>query len=116
MFLASLRLGVRLFFQTIDDPGNAVLDQRRVEVDKQAKPLVGQPQILFHHLIDGFQNRDLRVLVADLQKCAHPGCNCLATKNSKYCGTYCEGAAGRPSIACACGHPECSAPEKVTGS
>ena len=28
----------------------------------------------------------------------------------EYCGTYCEGSAGRPSIACNCGHPECSAP------
>ena len=45
-----------------------------------------------------------------LEKCAHPGCNCPAAKNSKYCGTYCEGSAGRPSIACNCGHPECSAP------
>jgi hypothetical protein len=41
---------------------------------------------------------------------AHPGCNCPAAKNSKYCGTYCEASAGRPSIACNCGHPECSAP------
>jgi hypothetical protein len=36
---------VRFFFQSIDDTGNAVLDQRRVEVDQQAKPFVGQPQI-----------------------------------------------------------------------
>ena len=35
-----------------------------------------------------------------LEKCAHPGCNCPAAKNSKYCGTYCEGSAERPSIAC----------------
>jgi hypothetical protein len=36
---------VRLFFQSIDDTGNAILDERRVEVDRQAKPLVGQPRI-----------------------------------------------------------------------
>jgi len=47
-----------------------------------------------------------------IQKCAHPGCNCPAGKDSKYCGAYCEGTAGRPSIACACGHLECSAPER----
>lgn len=45
MFLASLRLGVRLFFHAVDDAGNAVLDQCRVEVDEQAKPLVSQSQI-----------------------------------------------------------------------
>jgi len=57
-------------------------------------------------------------VMADNQskKCAHPGCNCSAAKNSKYCGTYCEGAAQRPSIACGCGHPECSEPAGVRGS
>jgi hypothetical protein len=43
--LASLRLGVRFFFQSIDDTSDAILDQGRVEVDQQAKPLVGQPQV-----------------------------------------------------------------------
>jgi len=45
VFLASLRLCVRLFFQSIDDTGYAVLDERSIEVDQQAKPFVGQPQI-----------------------------------------------------------------------
>ena len=36
---------MRLFFQAIDETRNAVLDQRRVEFDEQAKPLVGQAQI-----------------------------------------------------------------------
>jgi hypothetical protein len=36
---------VRVFVQAVDDTGNTVLDQRRVEVDQQAKTLVGQPQI-----------------------------------------------------------------------
>ena len=46
-----------------------------------------------------------------IEKCAHPGCNCPAAKGSKYCGAYCEGSAGRPSIACNCNHPECTADE-----
>jgi hypothetical protein len=45
------------------------------------------------------------------EKCAHPGCNCPAAKGSKYCGAYCEGSAGRPSIACNCNHPACAAGE-----
>ena len=36
---------VRLFFQPIDDTGYAVFDERCVEVDQQAEPFVGQPQI-----------------------------------------------------------------------
>jgi hypothetical protein len=43
-----------------------------------------------------------------VHKCAHPGCDCPAAKDSKYCGAYCEGSANRPSIACNCGHAECS--------
>ena len=45
MFLASLRLCVRVFFQSIDDTRNAVLDRRRVEVDRQTKPLICRPRI-----------------------------------------------------------------------
>jgi len=43
------------------------------------------------------------------EKCAHPGCNCPAAKRSKYCGAYCQASASRPSIACNCGHSECTA-------
>ena len=45
VFLASLRLCVRVFLPSLDDTEKAVLDQRRVEVDRQANSLVGQPQI-----------------------------------------------------------------------
>ena len=48
-----------------------------------------------------------------IEKCAHPGCNCPAAPDSKYCGAYCEGSAGRPSIACNCRHAECAAGETV---
>ena len=34
-----------LFSQSIDDTANAVLDQRRVEVDQQAETLVGKSEI-----------------------------------------------------------------------
>jgi len=44
VILASLRLCERFFFQSIDNTGDAGLDQGRVEVDRQAKPLVGQFQ------------------------------------------------------------------------
>ena len=45
VFLASLRLCVRLFFQPIDDTGYAVLDERSIEIDQQAQSFVGQPQM-----------------------------------------------------------------------
>jgi hypothetical protein len=63
VFLASLRLSERFFFQSIDDTGDAVLDQRRVEVDQQAKPLVSQFQIgqklLFVNGREGLDRLDL---------------------------------------------------------
>ena len=40
-------------------------------------------------------------------KCAHPICNCVAAKDSKYCSTYCETAKDTTDIACDCGHPGC---------
>ena len=53
----------RLFFQSIDDTGDAVLDQRSVEVDQQAKSLIGQPKIgqklLFVHRRENLNRLDL---------------------------------------------------------
>jgi hypothetical protein len=46
-----------------------------------------------------------------IEKCAHPGCNCPATKKNKYCSDYCESIGKQPSIACNCGHVECAAGE-----
>ncbi|HEX4274758.1 MAG TPA: hypothetical protein VHZ74_05360 [Bryobacteraceae bacterium] len=43
------------------------------------------------------------------EKCAHPSCNCMAAKDSKYCGALCEGNAGKPDIICGCGHAACEA-------
>jgi hypothetical protein len=40
-------------------------------------------------------------------QCAHPGCNCSATSDSKYCSAYCETTAFE--TICGCGHAECSA-------
>jgi hypothetical protein len=38
---AAWRLGVNIFFESIDNPRDAVLDEDHVEVDQQAKTLVG---------------------------------------------------------------------------
>jgi len=63
VFLASLRLCERLFFQAIDDTGDAVLNQRSIEVDQQAQAFVGQPQIgeklLFVNRREDFDRLDL---------------------------------------------------------
>jgi hypothetical protein len=48
------------------------------------------------------------------QKCGHPACNCRAAKDSKYCGTLCEGNAGKPDIICACGHAGCEMKAETT--
>jgi hypothetical protein len=39
--------------------------------------------------------------------CAHPGCNCLAVKGSKYCGPKCESKGDKPEEECSCGHQGC---------
>jgi hypothetical protein len=46
-----------------------------------------------------------------IEKCAHPGCNCPASKDAKYCSDYCESIGKQPSIVCNCGHAECAAGE-----
>ncbi len=48
--------------------------------------------------------------------CEHPGCTCPKAKGSNYCGTFCEGQAGHPSIECECGHPGCVAESAAAGS
>lgn len=49
-------------------------------------------------------------------KCAHPGCARLVAKGSKYCSPYCERAGKEFSIACNCGHRECSAGETASAA
>lgn len=46
----------------------------------------------------------------DNDKCAHTGCTCSATGDSKYCSEYCEDAedAGVIEVACGCAHPTCT--------
>jgi len=41
-------------------------------------------------------------------KCAHPPCQCMAAKDSKYCGAYCEGQAETAAVLCECHHPNCA--------
>ena len=49
-------------------------------------------------------------------KCAHPGCNCPAAEERKYCSDYCESIGKQPSIACSCGHAECAAGETASAA
>jgi len=47
-------------------------------------------------------------------KWAHPGCNCPAAKDSKYCSDYCGMVTiNYLSIACECGHTECAVGKAV---
>jgi hypothetical protein len=43
----------------------------------------------------------------NLEKCAHPVCNCRAPKDEKYCSPYCEAARDTVELVCNCGHPDC---------
>ena len=41
-------------------------------------------------------------------RCKHPGCTCLAAKDSKYCSPHCETVKTGVEISCECGHPQCA--------
>jgi hypothetical protein len=46
--------------------------------------------------------------MAETEKCAHPACNCVAAKDSKYCSQYCDDASDTTELSCNCGHPGCA--------
>ena len=45
-------------------------------------------------------------------QCAHPNCDCLVTKDEKYCSPHCE-AAPETEVMCGCGHPACQTATSV---
>lgn len=48
--------------------------------------------------------------MTDPQKCVHPACECLVSKDSpygKYCSEHCKEAAGQTTLRCDCHHPKC---------
>jgi hypothetical protein len=51
--------------------------------------------------------------LAELAKCAHPGCICTIEAGEQYCSDYCAAQANAEQAAaddeCNCGHPECAA-------
>ncbi len=52
--------------------------------------------------------------LAELAKCAHPGCICTVEAGEQYCSDYCAAQANADKAAsddneCHCGHPECAA-------
>jgi hypothetical protein len=49
--------------------------------------------------------------MADLQKCAHPVCECMIDGKGefgKYCSQACETAGDILELKCDCGHPGCA--------
>jgi hypothetical protein len=50
--------------------------------------------------------------MADVNKCAHPACNCTVTKGGefgKYCSEHCKKKADQIELRCDCRHPVCRA-------
>jgi len=45
-------------------------------------------------------------------KCAHPGCECPAAKDSKYCSDYCENVGNRLSSPASVGTPSVQAAKR----
>jgi hypothetical protein len=46
-----------------------------------------------------------------MDKCAHPTCKCLVSKDGpygKYCSEHCQEAEDLLEIRCDCKHPECA--------
>jgi hypothetical protein len=47
----------------------------------------------------------------ELQKCAHPACNCMVAKGGewgKYCSETCKEKGQQTELRCECRHPGCS--------
>lgn len=51
--------------------------------------------------------------MAELKKCAHPTCNCIAPEGEKYCSQYCQDAGGTLELSCNCNHPGCALEAEV---
>src|SRR6266478_8712845 len=47
------------------------------------------------------------LMAAQVKKCAHPPCSCMAIEGSKYCSVECEAMEKTPDIECACPHARC---------
>jgi hypothetical protein len=50
------------------------------------------------------------VNASEVNKCAHPACNCRVSSNSEfgnYCSQHCEQAKDIVELKCDCGHPAC---------
>jgi hypothetical protein len=46
----------------------------------------------------------------DAQKCAHPSCECMVSKDGsygKYCSEYCKTSGHHTELRCGCQHPAC---------
>ena len=51
-----------------------------------------------------------RWAMADTNKCAHPACLCMVSKDGaygKYCSEHCKEMAGTTELRCECHHPAC---------
>jgi hypothetical protein len=46
--------------------------------------------------------------MADLKKCAHASCSCIAPEGKTYCCTFCEDSKDVTTLGCECEHPACS--------
>ena len=49
--------------------------------------------------------------MADTNKCAHPACKCLVSKDGshgKYCSEHCKEAAKMTELRCGCEHLACT--------
>jgi hypothetical protein len=42
------------------------------------------------------------------QKCANPGCGCLANEEIKYCSSNCATKVDGVGVSCGCSHPPCA--------
>jgi len=58
----------------------------------------------------GLRRTEMEGSMADVEKCAHPACQCRVAANGtfgKYCSEHCQEAADLTEVKCDCKHPEC---------
>jgi len=44
-----------------------------------------------------------------MNKCAHPACNCVIEGDAEYCSSFCRNARESTETNCKCGHADCAA-------
>jgi hypothetical protein len=93
-------------------PVDAELATDRLE---RGQTVAGDPKLAYAARVAvtlrrGFPRDGATHKESDMEKCAHPACQCMVDKkgpHGKYCSDHCRKAGDVTELRCGCRHPEC---------